>query len=100
MGNANVSNVTIRPEEAEFFADLAKDWWNPKGKMASLHQVNPVRLAFIRAAVDAHFGVDARSVKPLLGKSQIPPLLLQHSYRHEFRRFFLVHLSPQRNCFI
>ena len=32
----------------EFFADLAKDWWNPKGKMASLHQVNPVRLGFVR----------------------------------------------------
>ena len=52
MGNANVSNVTIRPEEAAFFSDLARDWWNPKGKMASLHQVNPVRLEFIRQSVD------------------------------------------------
>ncbi len=74
MGNANLSdapNVTIRPEEADFFASLAKDWWNPKGKMASLHQVNPVRLEFIRRAVDAHFGGDGRSVRPLSGKSAL-----------------------------
>lgn len=71
MANANVSNVTIRPEEAAFFADLAKDWWNPKGKMASLHQVNPVRMAFIRQAVNTHFGADARSIRPLTGKSAL-----------------------------
>jgi len=74
MGNANATNapnVTIRPEEAEFFAGLAKDWWNPKGKMASLHEVNPVRLEFIRGAVDAHFGTDSRSIKPLAGKTAL-----------------------------
>ncbi|MBV7265887.1 bifunctional 2-polyprenyl-6-hydroxyphenol methylase/3-demethylubiquinol 3-O-methyltransferase UbiG [Erythrobacter ani] len=71
MGNANVSNVTIRPEEAAFFADLAKDWWNPRGKMASLHQVNPVRMEFIRDAIDAHWNGDPRSVKPLLGKTAL-----------------------------
>lgn len=68
MGNAN---TTIRPEEAAFFSDLARDWWNPKGKMASLHEVNPVRLEFLRAAVDAHWA-DARfEAKPLAGKSAL-----------------------------
>jgi 2-polyprenyl-6-hydroxyphenyl methylase/3-demethylubiquinone-9 3-methyltransferase len=71
MGNANVSNVTIRPEEAEFFAGLARDWWNPKGPMASLHQVNPVRLAFIRDAIDAHWSDARASAKPLAGKSAL-----------------------------
>ncbi|KEO86536.1 3-demethylubiquinone-9 3-methyltransferase [Erythrobacter sp. JL475] len=71
MGNANVSNVTIRPEEAQFFAELAKDWWNPNGKMASLHQVNPVRMQFIREAIDAHFGTDPRATRPLSGKSAL-----------------------------
>ena len=71
MGNANVSNVTIRPEEADFFAKLARDWWNPKGPMASLHQVNPVRLAFIREAIDAHWPGAAASAKPLAGKSAL-----------------------------
>ena len=71
MGNANVSNVTIRPEEADFFAKLARDWWNPKGPMASLHQVNPVRLAFVRDAIDAHWPGAQAALKPLAGKSAL-----------------------------
>jgi 2-polyprenyl-6-hydroxyphenyl methylase/3-demethylubiquinone-9 3-methyltransferase len=68
MGNANIPNVTIRPEEADFFAKLARDWWNPKGPMASLHQVNPVRMAFIRDAIDAHWPGARAQAKPLAGK--------------------------------
>ncbi len=71
MGNANVSNVTIRPEEADFFAKLARDWWNPKGPMASLHQVNPVRLAFVRSAIDAHWPGAAAMARPLAGKAAL-----------------------------
>jgi len=71
MGNANVSNVTIRPEEADFFAGLARDWWNPKGPMASLHQVNPVRMAFIRDAIDAHWPDARAQAKPLAGKAAL-----------------------------
>ncbi len=71
MGNANVSNVTIRPEEADFFAGLARDWWNPKGAMASLHQVNPVRMAFIRDAIDAHWPGTAAAARPLAGRAAL-----------------------------
>jgi len=71
MGNANVSNITIRPEEADFFAKLARDWWNPRGPMASLHQVNPVRLAFVRDAIDAHWPGAAASARPLAGRTAL-----------------------------
>ncbi|NVE95022.1 bifunctional 2-polyprenyl-6-hydroxyphenol methylase/3-demethylubiquinol 3-O-methyltransferase UbiG [Altererythrobacter lutimaris] len=71
MDKANVSNVTIRPEEAAHFSSLAREWWNPKGPMASLHQVNPVRLRFIREAIDTHWGGDIRSAKPLDGKTAL-----------------------------
>jgi 2-polyprenyl-6-hydroxyphenyl methylase / 3-demethylubiquinone-9 3-methyltransferase len=71
MDKANVTSVTIRPEEAEFFSGLARDWWNPKGPMASLHQVNPVRLGFVRDAIDAHWPGAARSGKPLAGKAAL-----------------------------
>ncbi len=71
MDKANVSNVTIRPEEAAFFSGLAREWWNPKGPMASLHQVNPVRLAFIRQAIDAHWPGAAQAAKPLSGKAAL-----------------------------
>lgn len=33
-----------------------------------LHRLNPVRLAFLRDAIDAHWGADLRSVRPLAGK--------------------------------
>jgi 2-polyprenyl-6-hydroxyphenyl methylase/3-demethylubiquinone-9 3-methyltransferase len=39
--------------------------------MASLHQVNPVRLAFLRDAIDAHWPGAATSAKPLAGKSAL-----------------------------
>lgn len=36
-----------------------------------LHRLNPVRLAFLRDAVDAHWGTDPRGLKPLAGKSAL-----------------------------
>lgn len=43
------------------------EWWDPKGPSGLLHQINPARLRFLRAAAGAHFGWDARSRTPLLG---------------------------------
>jgi 2-polyprenyl-6-hydroxyphenyl methylase/3-demethylubiquinone-9 3-methyltransferase len=65
MSNAT---VTIRPEEAAHFGKLAADWWNPKGSSAMLHRLNPVRLSFIRSAIDAHFGTEPAGIRPLSGK--------------------------------
>lgn len=67
MANATMS-TTIRPEEAAHFGRLAEQWWDPKGSSAMLHRLNPVRLAYIREAIDSHFGGDPRSVRPLAGK--------------------------------
>jgi 2-polyprenyl-6-hydroxyphenyl methylase/3-demethylubiquinone-9 3-methyltransferase len=63
-----MTNATIRPAEAEHFGKLAADWWNPKGSSAMLHKLNPVRLGFIREAIDAHWRGDSRGLKPLAGK--------------------------------
>ena len=57
--------TTISPSEAAHFGALAADWWNPKGSSAMLHKLNPVRLGYIRAQIDLHFGVDAKALKPL-----------------------------------
>ena len=66
------TGTTIRPDEAAHFGRLAADWWDPKGSSAMLHRLNPVRLGFIRAAIDAHWAkdsrADSRSVRPLAGK--------------------------------
>jgi len=71
MPDATVANATIRPEEAAHFAALAKDWWDPKGSSAMLHRLNPVRLGFIREAIDLHWGGDIESVRPLAGKAAL-----------------------------
>ena len=66
MPDATVT--TIRPEEAAHFSALASDWWDPKGRSAMLHKLNPVRLGFLRDAIDRHWGSDPRALKPLAGK--------------------------------
>ncbi len=61
--------TTINPSEAAHFGTLAADWWDPNGSSAMLHKLNPVRLGFVRNQMNAHWGVDARALKPLAGKS-------------------------------
>mgnify|MGYP001285168942 FL=1 len=59
--------TTIDPREIAHFTSLAAEWWNPAGKFRPLHKFNPVRLAYIRDQVAAHFGRDPRSATPLAG---------------------------------
>ena len=63
--------TTINAAEAAHFGALAADWWDPKGSSAMLHKLNPVRLGFIRAAIDAHFGGDGKARFPLAGMSAL-----------------------------
>ncbi len=65
------SSATIRPEEAAHFGKLAREWWDPKGSSAMLHRLNPVRLGFIRDAIDLHWGGDVGQGKPLAGKAAL-----------------------------
>lgn len=59
--------TTIDAREIEHFSALAAEWWNPAGKFGTLHKFNPVRLAYIRDHVAAHFGRDPHAVKPFDG---------------------------------
>ncbi|MAK98463.1 MAG: bifunctional 3-demethylubiquinol 3-O-methyltransferase/2-polyprenyl-6-hydroxyphenol methylase [Citromicrobium sp.] len=65
------ATATIRPDEAAHFGALAADWWDPKGSSAMLHRLNPVRLGFVRDAIDRHWGGDIEGVTPLAGKSAV-----------------------------
>jgi 2-polyprenyl-6-hydroxyphenyl methylase/3-demethylubiquinone-9 3-methyltransferase len=72
MSNATtMSPATIRPEEAAHFGKLAAEWWDPRGSSAMLHRLNPVRLGFVREAIDQHWPETASSVRPLGGKRAI-----------------------------
>jgi 2-polyprenyl-6-hydroxyphenyl methylase/3-demethylubiquinone-9 3-methyltransferase len=59
---------TINPSEAAHFGAQAADWWDPNGASAMLHKLGPVRMRYIREAIDRHWGIDPRVMKPLAGK--------------------------------
>jgi 2-polyprenyl-6-hydroxyphenyl methylase/3-demethylubiquinone-9 3-methyltransferase len=40
--------TTIDPAEIERFSRIAEEWWDPAGKFAPLHRLNPVRIGYIR----------------------------------------------------
>jgi 2-polyprenyl-6-hydroxyphenyl methylase/3-demethylubiquinone-9 3-methyltransferase len=72
MSHATVTtDTTIAAAEAVHFGKLAKDWWDPKGSSAMLHRLNPVRLRYLRAAIDARWGGDPASFTPLAGRSAL-----------------------------
>lgn len=64
---AEAQRTTIDHDEVERFSALAAEWWNPNGKFRPLHKFNPVRLAYIRDQVAAHFGRDPHAAKPFDG---------------------------------
>jgi 2-polyprenyl-6-hydroxyphenyl methylase/3-demethylubiquinone-9 3-methyltransferase len=53
--------------ELKRFAELAGDWWDEAGPMASLHKLNPVRLAYIRDQLCRHLGRDPKARGCLAG---------------------------------
>ena len=60
---------TVDPVEVERFSRIADEWWDPTGKFAPLHRLNPVRIGYIRDRVAAHWQRDALNGEPLKGLS-------------------------------
>lgn len=61
------ARTTIDQVEVDRFSAMAAEWWDPTGKFKPLHKINPVRLAYIRDHVSAHFGRDPKAHRPLEG---------------------------------
>lgn len=59
---------TVDAREAKHFGAMAAQWWDPAGSSAMLHRINPPRLAYLRARIDAHWGGETRDFAPLAGK--------------------------------
>jgi 2-polyprenyl-6-hydroxyphenyl methylase/3-demethylubiquinone-9 3-methyltransferase len=49
-------NGTVLANEIEHFASLAAEWWDPSGGFKSLHQINPLRMTYIRDQICSHYG--------------------------------------------
>ncbi|MGJ4993190.1 bifunctional 2-polyprenyl-6-hydroxyphenol methylase/3-demethylubiquinol 3-O-methyltransferase UbiG [Bradyrhizobium sp. HKCCYLR20261] len=58
---------TVDPAEIAKFSKLSETWWDPKGKMAPLHKINPLRLTYIRDAACRKFERNAKSLNCLSG---------------------------------
>jgi 2-polyprenyl-6-hydroxyphenyl methylase/3-demethylubiquinone-9 3-methyltransferase len=67
MSSSGATGPTVDPAEVAKFSRLSAEWWDPKGKMAPLHKINPLRLAYIRDAACRKFSRNARSLNCLSG---------------------------------
>ena len=64
---AETAQTTVDPAEIEHFSRIAEEWWDPAGKFAPLHRLNPVRIGYIRDRAATHWQRDALSGAPLEG---------------------------------
>ena len=66
-GGTSTGGSTVDPAEIAKFSKLSEEWWNPSGKMAPLHKINPMRLAYIRDAAARKFERNVKSLNCLSG---------------------------------
>ncbi|WP_166301363.1 bifunctional 2-polyprenyl-6-hydroxyphenol methylase/3-demethylubiquinol 3-O-methyltransferase UbiG [Bradyrhizobium sp. 26S5] len=64
---SNASANSVDPAEVAKFSKLSDEWWDPRGKMAPLHKINPLRLTYIRDAACRKFERNAKSLNCLSG---------------------------------
>lgn len=58
---------TIDDAEIEQFSRIAESWWDEKGKFRPLHQMNPVRIGYIREHAGTYFGCALDEHPPFKG---------------------------------
>ncbi len=71
MADNGAKPTTVNADEMAHFGSIAADWWDPAGKFAPLHKLNPIRLGFIKRHICQHFGRDAQAFDALKGLSVV-----------------------------
>lgn len=61
MNRNKKTNSSIDEDEVKKFSSMSDDWWNPNGKLKTLHDINVVRMSYIQEKITNHFS----SVKKL-----------------------------------
>jgi 2-polyprenyl-6-hydroxyphenyl methylase/3-demethylubiquinone-9 3-methyltransferase len=72
--SSETNNATsIDPAEVQRFAAMAEEWWDPAGKFRPLHELNPVRLRFLRERLGRWFARDSENLglTPFAGLSAL-----------------------------
>lgn len=54
------ADPSVDPAEVEKFSKMAAEWWDPAGNFKPLHELNPVRVRYIRDMVFEHYNLSAR----------------------------------------
>ncbi len=67
MNSAGAKSPSIDPADVARFSAVAAEWWDPRGKFAPLHRLNPARLGFIRDQALERFGRDGSVRRPFEG---------------------------------
>ncbi|MFL2782384.1 MAG: bifunctional 2-polyprenyl-6-hydroxyphenol methylase/3-demethylubiquinol 3-O-methyltransferase UbiG [Rhodospirillales bacterium] len=60
---------TASEKEMRHFASLSSDWWNEDGSFSSLHNINPIRLKYLKNQICDYFRLDVTSMRPFKGVS-------------------------------
>jgi len=64
---SHTASTTIDPAEIANFTAIAEDWWEPEGRLKPLHDLNPLRIAYIRDTICQRLGRSPLAPKPLQG---------------------------------
>ena len=62
-------NCSVDFEEVAQFSRIADEWWDEAGKFKPLHQINPVRIGYLKQQICHRFGRDLHSLTPFEGLS-------------------------------
>ncbi len=61
------SAPSVDADEVARFSAMAERWWDPQGPFRPLHQLNPVRIAYVRDQIAQRLGRDPLAPGPLNG---------------------------------
>ena len=71
LATPNVDAPSIDAADVARFEALGDEWWSERGPMRQLHKLNPVRIAFIRDQILAHYGTGPTDGLPLAGRRML-----------------------------
>ena len=61
------SSASVNPADVDRFNRLGDLWWDAKGKMGILHEINPIRVDYVRDLAVRYLHRDRFSAQPLEG---------------------------------
>jgi 2-polyprenyl-6-hydroxyphenyl methylase / 3-demethylubiquinone-9 3-methyltransferase len=63
---ASDASPSVDPADVARFDAIGDDWWDPQGSMRALHQINPLRIAWLRDLAARHFKIAPHANEPPL----------------------------------